>query len=67
MHESCFGGARALVPVKLDLRGDVGLLVVDRSSIGHPDLSLTHPRMWSEEVNVQGREGGKFLEGGGDG
>ena len=65
MHESCFGGARALVPVKLDLRGDVGLLVVDRSSIGHPDLSLTRPRLQLEEVNVQGREGGKFSEGGG--
>ena len=65
MHESCFGGARALVPVKLDLRGDVGLLVVDRSSIGHPDLSLTCPWMWLEEVIVQGRERGKILEGGG--
>ena len=63
MHESCFGGARALVPVQLDLRGDVGLLVVDRSSIGHPDLSLTRPRLQLEEVNVLGREGGKFLEG----
>ena len=47
------------------LRGGrgVGVLVVDRSSIGHPDLSLTCPRMRLEEVNVQGREGGKFLEG----
>ena len=52
------------MPAKLE-RGDVRVLVVDRSSIGHPDLSLTHPRMWSEEVNVQGREGGKNLEGGG--
>ena len=54
-----------MVPAKLE-RGDVRVLVVDRSSIGHPDLSLTHPRMWSEEVNVQGREGGKNLEGWGD-
>ena len=65
MHESCFGGARALVPVKLDLRGDVGVLVVDRSSIGHPDLSLTRRRMRLEEVNVQGRVGARSLEGGG--
>ena len=55
------------MPAKLDLRGDVGVLVVDMSSIGHPELSLTHPRMWLEEVNVHGREGGKNLEGGGDG
>ena len=44
------------MPAKLDLRGDVGVLVVDRSSIGHPDLSLTRRRMRLEEVNVQGRE-----------
>ena len=36
VHESCFGGAGALVPAKLE-RGDVGVMVVDRSSIGHPD------------------------------
>ena len=65
VHESCFGGARALVPAKLE-RGDVGVLVVDRSSTGHLDLSLKHPRMWLEVVNVQGREGGKNLEGWGD-
>ena len=53
------------MPAKLDLRGDVGVLVGDMSSIGHPDLSLTHPRMWLEEVNVQGREGARSLEGGG--
>ena len=53
--------------MKLDLRGDVRVLVVDGSSIGHPDLSLTCPRMWLEVVNVQGREGGKNLEGWGDG
>ena len=64
VHESCFGGAQALAKLE---RGDIGVLVVDRSSIGHPELSLTHPRMWLEEVNVQGREGGKILEGGGDG
>ena len=64
VHESCFGGAQALAKLE---RGDIGVLVVDRSSIGHPELSLTHPRMWLEEVNVQGREGGKNLEGGGDG
>ena len=64
VHESCFGGARALVPAKLE-RGDVGVLVVDRSRIGHPDLSLTCPWMRLEEVNVQGREGGKNLERGG--
>ena len=66
VHESCFGGARALVPAKLE-RGDVGVLVVDRCSIGDPGLSLTRPRLRLEEVNVQGREGGKKLEGGGDG
>ena len=66
MHESCFGGARALVPAKLE-RGDVEVLVVGRSSIGRPDLSLTRQRLRLEEVNVQGREGGKILEGGGDG
>ena len=64
VHESCFGGAQALAKLE---RGDIGVLVVDRSSIGHPELSLTHPRMWLEEVNVQGREGGKKLEGGGEG
>ena len=64
VHESCFGGARALVPAKLDLRGDVGVLVVDRSSLRHPDLSLTRPRLPLEEVNAQGREGAKILEGG---
>ena len=53
------------MPAKLDLRGDVGVLVVDRSRIGHPDLSLTCPWMRLEEVNVQGREGGKNLERGG--
>ena len=53
------------MPARLDLRGDVGVLVVDRSSTGHLDLSLTCPRMWLEVVNVQGREGGKILEGGG--
>ena len=53
------------MPAKLDLRGDVGVLVVDRCSIGDPGLSLTRPRLRLEEVNVQGREGGKFLEGGG--
>ena len=42
VHESCFGGARSLVPAKLE-RGGVGVLVVGRSSIGHPDLSLTVP------------------------
>ena len=67
MHESCFGGARALVPVKLDLRGDVGLLVVDRSSIGHPDLSLTCPRLRLEEINVQGEGGREKIRGEGDG
>ena len=61
-HESCIVGARGLVPAKLE-RGDIGVLVVDRSNIGHLDLSLTRPRMRLEEVNVQGREGGKFLEG----
>ena len=66
VDRSFVGGARALVPAKLE-RGDVGVLVGDMSSIGHPDLSLTHPRMWLEEVNVQGREGGKKLEGGGEG
>ena len=50
------------MPAKLE-KGDVGVLVVDRSSIGYPNLSLTCPRMRLEEVNVQGREGGKFLEG----
>ena len=55
-----------LVPAKFE-RGDVGVLVVGRSSIGRPDLSLTRQRLRLEEVNVQGREGGKFLEGGGDG
>ena len=59
--ESCFGGARALAPVKLDLRGDVRVLVVDGSSIGHPDLSLTCPRLRLKAVNVQGREGGGWL------
>ena len=54
-----------MVPAKLDLRGDVGVLVVDRCSIGDPGLSLTRPRLRLEEVNVQGREGGKILEGGG--
>ena len=63
-HESCFGGARALVPAKFE-RGDVGVLVVGRSSIGRPDLSLTRPRLQLEEVNVQGKEGAKILEGGG--
>ena len=48
--------------MKLDLRGDVRVLVVDGSSIGHPDLSLTRPRLRLEEVNVQGREGGEKLE-----
>ena len=67
MHESCFGGARALVPAKLDLRGDVGVLVVDRCSIGDPGLSLTRPRLRFEEINVQGREGAKLLEGGREG
>ena len=62
VHESCIVGARALVLAKLE-RGDIGVLVVDRSNIGHLDLSLTCPRMRLEEVNVQGREGGKFLEG----
>ena len=62
VHESCFGGARALELAKLE-REDVGVLVVDRSSIGHPDLSLTRPWMRLEEVNVQGREGGKSLSG----
>ena len=66
VHESCFGGAGALVPAKLE-RGDVGVMVVDRSSIGHPDLSLTRLRLRLEEVNVQGREGAKILEGGGKG
>ena len=65
VHESCFGGAQALVLAKLDLRKDVRVLVVDRSSIGNPDLSLTCPQLRLEEVNVQGREGGKFSEGGG--
>ena len=46
-------------------KGDVGVLVVDRSSIGYPDLSLTCPRMRLEEVNVQGRVGARSLEGGG--
>ena len=55
------------MPAKLDLRGDVGVLVVNRCSIGDPGLSLTRPRLRLEEVNVQGREGGKFSEGGGDG
>ena len=54
-----------MVPAKLDLRGDVGVLVVDRCSIGDPGLSLTRRRLRLEEVNVQGREGGKILEGGG--
>ena len=53
------------MPAKLDLRGDVGVLVVDRCSIGDPGLSLTRPRLRLEEVNVQGREGGNFSEGGG--
>ena len=53
------------MPAKLDLRGDVGVLVVDRCSIGDPGLSLTCPQLQLEEVNVQGREGGKFSEGGG--
>ena len=68
VHESCFGGAGALVPAKFE-RGDVGVMVVDRSSIKHPDLSLTRPRLRFEEVNVQGREGAKNLERerGGDG
>ena len=65
VHEGCFGGARTLVPAKLDLRGDVGVLVVDRCSIGDPGLSLTRPRLRLEEVNVQGREGARSLEGGG--
>ena len=52
------------MPAKLDLRGDVGVLVVDRSSLRHPDLSLTRPRLPLEEVNAQGREGAKILEGG---
>ena len=64
VHESCFGGARSLVPAKLE-RGGVGVLVVGRSSIGHPDLSLTRPRLRLEEVNVQGRVGARSLEGGG--
>ena len=64
VHESCIGGAQALVPAKLE-KGDVGVLVVDRSSIGYPDLSLTCPRMRLEEVNVQGRVGARSLEGGG--
>ena len=55
------------MPAKLDLRGDVGVLVVDRSSIRHPDLSLTCPRLRLEEGNVQGREGAKILEGGREG
>ena len=46
------------MPAKLE-KGDVGVLVVDRSSIGYPNLSLTCPRMRLEEVNVQGREGGR--------
>ena len=50
---------------KLDLRGDVGVLVVDRCSIGDPGLSLTRPQLRLEEVNVQGREGARSLEGGG--
>ena len=52
------------MPAKFE-RGDVGVLVVSRSSIGCPDLSLTRPRLQLEEVNVQGREGGKISEGGG--
>ena len=64
VHESCFGGARSLVLAELG-RGGVGVLVVGRSSIGHPDLSLTHPRLRLEEVNVQGRVGARSLEGGG--
>ena len=52
------------MPAKFE-RGDVGVLVVGRSSIGRPDLSLTRPRLQLEEVNVQGREGGKISEGGG--
>ena len=67
MHESCFGGARALVPVKLDLKGDAGVLVVERSSIGHPDLSLTCPRLRLEEINVQGEGGREKIRGEGDG
>ena len=47
------------MPAKLE-RGDIVVLVVDRSSTGHLDLSLTHPRMWLEVVNVQGREDEKF-------
>ena len=62
VHESCIDGARALVPAKFE-RGDIEVLVVDRSNIWHSDLSLTRPRMRLEEVNVQEREGGKFLEG----
>ena len=54
------------MPAKLE-RGGVGVLVVGRSSIGHPDLSLTCPRLRLKAVNVQGREGGRNLEGGGDG
>ena len=53
------------MPAKLDLRGDVGVLVVDRCSIGDPGLSLTRPRLRLEEVNVQGRVGARSLEGGG--
>ena len=49
------------MPAKFE-RGDVGVLVVGRSSIGRPDLSLTRPRLQLEEVNVQGREGAKNLE-----
>ena len=53
------------MPAKLDLKGDVGVLVVDRCSIGDPGLSLMRPRLRFEEVNVQGREGARSLEGGG--
>ena len=53
------------MPAKLDLRGDVGVLVVDRCSIGDPGLSLTRPRPRLEEVNVQGRVEARSLEGGG--
>ena len=66
VHESCFGGARALVPAKLE-RGGVGVLVVGRSSIGHPDLSLTCPRLRLEEINVQGEGGREKIRGEGDG